>query len=375
MVGLYQPESRRCPAKATCRTRALGDRGKFAVSATLLAACCSSPRDVTFFTARQAERPHCATAGLLASVPRQFLHLPQERWLGPGWDFLKVLASCRNGSETPLNFMLDSGLTVSMLATQVPALLAIDVGEEQRRFLGVNGDEWSPQAQLLGLRVHAGPVLPTLRPLVRNFPQMRIGNEEGYEVHGMLGMEFYEEFGVEVGGSELRLWEADKAETVADDRGLLKLTTESLPARLLGITVELASGLRGSSPDVRIRGIVDTGASHSVLNWAAAGLLLGLQKDDSDRLVETHGGVDGTDISGNSLFMPVVPIKLQLRSSDEASVRPALAFDTIEAAIGDIALFDRIFSSGEAVALVGQDILTQRPMLLAARQRLLCFQL
>ncbi|CAE7872093.1 Sur-8, partial [Symbiodinium necroappetens] len=224
-----------------------------------------------------------------------------------------------------------------------------------------------PTVILEDLRLREGLPIGSLRPFIMDFPQQRMGGSMGIQIDGMLGMEFFERFAMEVDASALRLYEADCGEKIAVANDMVTLTTVPLPARLLGVHL----GLPGS--DHCVCGVIDTGASFTVLNWAAAKMLLNLVEADAQEMLSARGGVSSVDARGQELLMPTVPdLSLQLRGAGRA---PRRTWDAgpVEVAIGDVASFEQIF--GQVVkpcALIGQDLLTQAPMLLAARQRLLC---
>mmetsp|Transcript_72447 Transcript_72447/g.223888 ORF Transcript_72447/g.223888 Transcript_72447/m.223888 type:complete len:279 (-) Transcript_72447:7-843(-) len=277
--------------------------------------------------------------------------------------------------------MLDSALTTSMLMPHVATFLGIGspgggAASEERQFMAAGGAQQSTLALLEGLRLMGTDLdLGPISPIVTDFPQFSIGLGLGCPVDGMLGMEFYERFAVETADGRLRLHEAESAEDYAASQGMAQLTMAPLPARLLGISVELAGG-GAAAPGVRqpgrVVGIVDTGASHSILNWAAASLLLGLRRGDPS--LEAGGSISAYDVSGQPIDMPLVTAALALRG---AGPEPCglVSFGAVEVALGDMALFARLLGGDATVpaVLVGQDLLTQRPTLLAARSRLLCF--
>ncbi|CAJ1409234.1 unnamed protein product [Effrenium voratum] len=284
---------------------------------------------------------------LLMQERRRMLHLPKD-YVGKGYDLVDLVA----GDEVRLKFMLDSGLTTSML---LPSK-AEELGLAER---SGSGRQAVLDDVLLG-SVQIGP----LRPMVMDFPQSVIGASLGHPIDGMLGMEFFDRFAVGL-GPELHLYEADCGERVAALAKMVCLTTAPLPARLLGLYLSVPLS------DVRVKGVIDTGASFTVLNWRAAHVLLGIVKEDKDKMLQ-RGGVSSIDSSGNPLLMPLAHAALQLRG---AGRKPpgCWAPKPVEVAIGDVASFKTIFNVDEPLALIGQDILTQRPTLLAARQRLLCF--
>ncbi|CAE8583071.1 unnamed protein product, partial [Polarella glacialis] len=118
--------------------------------------------------------------GLLAEVPRKLLKLPQDRYVGPGYDVTTCIVSQPGGGEVSLNFMLDSALTTSMLSPRVAQSLEIQglsgSGEERRFTSSTASNQRAssvslPSVRLKGTNVTLGP----LRPLVVDFAQDRPG--------------------------------------------------------------------------------------------------------------------------------------------------------------------------------------------------------
>jgi len=74
--------------------------------------------------------------------------------------------------------------------------------------------------------------------------------------------------------------------------------------------------------------------------------------------------------------MPVLRAELELRGVGREPRTGLVRFDSVEVAVGDIELFGKILGGDIAspAALIGQDIMTQCPTLIAARERLLCFR-
>jgi len=331
-------------------SRRTGARLNIGLAFLLVAAFCAGRQ-----IARQ--KVSCALAlprsarhpGLLVEEGRCFPSLSQD-FLGRGYDILKLVG----GDEVELNFMLDTGLTTSILYPGRADELGVERPSRQ-----AHGEV--PTVILEDLRFREGLLIGSLRPFIMDFPQRRMGASMGMQIDGMLGMEFFERFTMEVDASALRLYEADCGEKIAVANDMVTLTTAPLPARLLGVHL----GLPGS--DQCVCGVIDTGASFTVLNWAAAKMLLNLAEEDAQQMLSSSGGVSSVDAKGRELLMPTVAdLSLQLRGAGRA---PRRTWDAapVEVAIGDVASFEQIF--GQVVkpcALIGQDLLTQAPMLLAA---------
>lgn len=305
-------------------------------------------------------------AGLLAEVPRKALLLPQDEFLGPGWDLLTAVAP-RDDHEVALNLMLDSALTTSMLLPTVATSLGVTADVGTKKVTGADSVRKLQVGRLEALKLKdTGLDLGVMLPVLQTFPQFEIGRQLGCRVDGMLGMEFYERFGVETAGDRLRLHNAKDTREYANSRGMVRLNTGALKAHLMGVGVSVEGGSEQAV------GIIDTGSSHTIVNWAAAALLLDLKKGDP-RLASMES-IEAEDVNGQLAAMPILDAKLMLHSW-ESTTSTTAAFESVEIAIGDFALFARVLDgdSAKPAVLVGQDLLTQRPMLVAASERMLCF--
>ncbi|CAE7270300.1 unnamed protein product [Symbiodinium pilosum] len=169
---------------------------------------------------RQLWQQAFASAPRLQSSPkplleedRRLMHLPEE-FLGQGYDMLELVGR----DEVKLNFMLDSGLTTSIICPD-----KADQLELLGRTLQVPGR--IPTVALDDLCFHTGLQVGPLKPFVMDFPQRRIADSMNIQIDGMLGMEFYERFVVEVDSSALRLYQADSGERLAVAGNMVSLTT------------------------------------------------------------------------------------------------------------------------------------------------------
>mmetsp|Transcript_54504 Transcript_54504/g.127345 ORF Transcript_54504/g.127345 Transcript_54504/m.127345 type:complete len:446 (-) Transcript_54504:2-1339(-) len=310
---------------------------------------------------------------LYAEVPRTYLELPKDKWVGAGWEILAVSLN-RAGRDVTLNLMLDSGLTSSMLPPHVARFLGLALSEDgnEKTFMAADGQQRGGTATLQNVSLHGRDLsLGSYSALVANFPQSALGASLGCPIDGMLGMEFYERFGVEIDKEVVRLYEADEAEEVAMRKQMAILKTASLPARLHGVSVAAVMGLPTLSVSPWVLGILDTGSAHTVLSWSAAEKLLGITESPAD-----CGFINAMDISGKPISMPVVNSTLRLSGAGGGMGKgPVVDFAQVEVAIGDIALFAKMVgNTSMPTALVGQDLFSQRPHLFAAKQHLLCFK-
>lgn len=150
----------------------------------------------------------------LAEEGRRLLQLPQD-FFGKGYDIVDLLArgiskKGEEGAPTKLSFMLDTGLTTSLLLPDKAQQLGL---LEEGRFVAEKLLK-TPKVVLENVefsRIQIGP----LRPFVMDFFQSRMGN--GATIDGMLGMEFFERFAVDL-GTDVRLYEADDGDNRRDGK-------------------------------------------------------------------------------------------------------------------------------------------------------------
>ena len=123
-------------------------------------------------------------------------------------------------------------------------------------------------------------------------------------VEGMIGMEVLEQFDVDFDfpAGRLRLWKPHTVESVAKKAGLA--TVEAVVVNetlLLGFRIVSSSAQKDDTGGIAAQpflGVVDCGASFSVVNWAAASLLgLPPQNDTSWKQSPAVTGM-GVDLEG-----------------------------------------------------------------------------
>ena len=203
--------------------------------------------------------------------------------------------------------MVDSGLTTEMITPHLKDLLHIKTGTSKIRGLAAGGGNEKPLVELKGASLCCGKfadanasavVLPPLRAVVTDFPQEHI--DPNHNVEGMIGMELLELFDVDFDfpKGRLRFWppqESDKANLV------------SIPAVVLNESG--LEGIRVRSPQQKtsqpMLGIIDCGASFSIVNLAAADLL-GLPRDPK---AYTSPYVMGVGVDGRPMVMPTASVQ------------------------------------------------------------------
>jgi len=329
-------------------------------------------------------------------VPLKVLALP-GRFVGTGYFLVELVVR----GTIALTMLLDSGFTAAvMLTNRSCSKLGIATGSAAAsKGIGAIGSLWMDSIDLVGaeLRGDAGPTAVALGVLkgvvVEDFPQRKIGEEVGIAVDGMLGQGFLERCDLELDCFKgvLRAWKPK--ELLEHEPGWISMATLPLPGNLQGLLLRVPGG---SEPVV---GVVDTGASHTIVNSRAAEIL-GLQ-DAAELNRQKMKDVRGIGLGNHVLKMPLVSVvnatlcraddvTIALRSSTSRS----WSFNTtmsgtcrecvgpltvVNLAVGDIGFFENLLSRPEvrfegAVALLGQDLLAQRPLRLSGSSRRIWFQ-
>ena len=213
--------------------------------------------------------------------------------------------------------------------------------------------------------------------------------DPAHDVEGMIGMEVLEQFDVDFDfpAGRLRLWKPHTVESVAKKAGLA--TVEAVVVNetlLLGFRIVSSSAQKDDTGGIAAQpflGVVDCGASFSVVNWAAASLLgLPPQNDDSWK---KSPAVTGMGVDGRPQLLPTKSIglsyvgnpKSRTNMSFEGPPSDFKPWDQVQMAIGDLPVFSQLLGDGRTpykgpAGIVGLDILTQRRLILetsATRQR------
>jgi hypothetical protein len=227
-------------------------------------------------------------------------------------------------------------------------------------------------------------------------------------VEGMIGMEVLEQFDVDFDfpAGRLRLWKPHSVESVARRAGMTTIDALVVnETRLLGFrvvpsaaTTATAAGTKGSSGDSGrlvaaqpFLGVVDCGASFSVVNWAAASLL-GLPPQSDKSYYGRRPSVIGLGVDGQPQLLPTATVGLSycgnsILTKNNNQGKATMAFEAppsewkpwsdINVAVGDLPVFTQLLGDGRTpyrgpAGIIGLDILSQRRLILetsASRQR------
>jgi len=233
------------------------------------------------------------------------------------------------------------------------------------------------------------PLSSPLHAIVTDFPQEHMDPAHD-PVEGMIGMEVLEQFDVDFDfpAGRLRLWKPHTVENVAKKAGMTTVDAVVVnETRLLGFRVVSSSVPRDATGGLAAQpflGVVDCGASFSVVNWDAAPLLGLLPKNDG--AYRKSPLVTGLGVDGQPQLLPTSTIGLSYcgnpkkdisTMSFEAPPSDWKPWNPISVAVGDLPVFSQLLGDGRTpyrgpAGIIGLDILTQRRLILetgAGRQR------
>jgi len=313
--------------------------------------------------------------------------------------------------RTNLTLLLDSGLTAAvMLTSEVCKSLKLVIGSEGdfSSGLGAIGSMEMQQVRVEGAALSGQdsalancPLSPLAGVVVDDFPQLKIADEVGVDLQGMLGQGFMDQYDLELDakGQQLRAW--PRASLPSEQPGdWRQLEALGMPGRLQGLLLTVPGCLEP------VIGLVDTGASHTVLNRQAA-YVLGLRVQAG-----TARRVRGIGLDGSVLEMPLLSLEnITLSSARHVTITPhepgegansvkgrrswrfrntgariegpiATFPAAVDVGVGDIGLFQALLSQPQdtigdfdgPVALLGQDIMTQMPLRYSAARGTLWFR-
>jgi len=333
----------------------------------------------------------CTAQGAPLEMPLRALELP-PRFFGTGYFLVELLVK----NATALTLLLDTGLTAPIMLTSA-ACTRLGISEVPAgpgtRGIGAIGTMDLRPVQLDGaeLRTPAGalPLGPMTGVVVDDFLQRKIGQEVGVALDGMLGQGFLQRCDLEFDGhaAALRVWPPGRLAGAAEDGRWRLLPSLRLPGDLQGLLLSVPGGLEP------VVGVVDSGASHTVVNHNAA-YVLGLEVP-SAQSGEEGRTVRGIGLDSSALEMPLLSVDgISLCGANHVTIVPrdpgapgtprSWSFRNVtclrdqsvgplgpaEVAVGDIGFFEELFSQPQdsigdfrgPVALLGQDLLAQLPL-------------
>lgn len=224
------------------------------------------------------------------------------------------------------------------------------------------------------------------------FLQEEVARRQGIELGGMLGqIPFHRDYGIDVDPARKRLsvYALAVAREAAESQGLVQLPGIRLGSGLFGVKLLHAPLMRSTAKErlpLPVPAIVDSGATNSILNWAAAEQLLGIKQ--GDRIARDAPMIRAFGVGGGNIDMPLLTLSLGLvQQSDSTSNHPVQQKDVVhsvpvQVAIGDAEVFTDIVGLSEKgswpfglgpkrqrpAALLGQDVLSQQRYMLIASE-------
>ena len=298
----------------------------------------------------------------------------------------------------PMNFMLDTGLTVQIISPRLfKSVLSLEKNNKppvEAEGLAAGGPTKSqPLVELSGMSLCGQEQdldLPTFQAIATTFAQENLDRK--HPVQGMLGMEMLELFDVDLDfpAGRVRLWAPGEAAEEAKRQGMVKIPMAVINESLLLATritgkQATAKQSQGSNdkPKQPFIGIIDSGSTFSAVNWEAA-QLLGLPPEGALTYLKPPA-IMAAGIDGRPLYIPTKRVEftfcgdaLENKQGELVGFVPPppewKPWKPVLVGIGDLPMFDLLLGSSKRsfkgpAALIGMDVLSQRRIILESCQR------
>jgi hypothetical protein len=278
---------------------------------------------------------------------------------------------CLPGQEKPVEFMLDTGLTLELMTPHLRDKLGLSSQASKLRGLAAGGkssasDMVTFRPELCSYRgSKPGLVLPELHATVTDFPQEHI--DPKHAIEGMLGQEFLSRFDVDLDfpAGRVRLYRPGTAN---------KAGFVPIPAVVINETGLLGIRLSAGAGNQPILAFIDCGSTFSAVNWQAAAFLgLPPKTDPTYRKGRT---IYAVGIDGRPLQLPTIPASLSFAGDAQLDTQGRVAgfesppthwkpWKSVHVAVGDLPVFPEVLGDGVhpytgPAGLIGLDILGQR---------------
>ncbi|KAL3810302.1 hypothetical protein ACHAXA_007026 [Cyclostephanos tholiformis] len=349
-------------------------------------------------------------AAASAAASDLLVDLPMIRFRYPGSsvDYAGVRV-CLDGrrDEEPVEFMLDTGLTLEMMTPR----LGEKLGLKSRR-TGISGITaggvtssnsdivaWTGASLCGGGGGDGGASggadaafpLPELHAIVSDFPQEYIDPE--HPIEGMLGQELLSRYDLDLDfrANRLRLYRpgtAARGIDLASRGGMVEIpSVEINETRLIGIRLtpaapDAATGDGRRQPQQPVLAFLDCGSTFSVINTKAAALW-GLPTSSQDPVYTNGPKMLAVGVDGKPMELPTITQSFSF--AGEARKDPTtgrlLGFDPppaqwkpwkgVQIAVADLPVFPELLGDGITpyqgpAALLGLDVLSQRRVIFEA---------
>jgi hypothetical protein len=281
------------------------------------------------------------------------------------------IALCLPGLDKPVEFMLDTGLTLELMTPHLRDQLGLSVQKSSLRGLAAGGTSSASgmvtfQPELCGYSGSKPDYqLPTLHASIMDFPQEHV--DPKHAIEGMLGQEFLSRFDVDLDfpAGRVRLYKPG----TANKAGLVEI-----PAIVINETGLLGFRLTTGKGRQPILAFLDCGSTFSAVNWQAAAYLgLPLKTDPAYR---QGPAILAVGIDGRPLQLPTIPTALSFAGEALMDIQGQLAgfesppaswkpWNSVQIAVGDLPVFPEVLGDGVhpyigPAGLVGLDVLAQR---------------
>mmetsp|Transcript_55498 Transcript_55498/g.180008 ORF Transcript_55498/g.180008 Transcript_55498/m.180008 type:complete len:406 (+) Transcript_55498:40-1257(+) len=273
-----------------------------------------------------------------------------------GGQFASVSASIQ-GEQVEL--MLDSGLSEGMVTPALAKQFRFRrLGSAQGE--GAGGSAQVELVEIPDIVLGCGEKLAPITAAVSDFPQASA--DKGLPLNGMLGYRALQGYDVDIDfpRATLRLWSPGDGVATARAAGMREIKGVLLPELgILGVRVMVPGG-GGAAAAL---GIIDTGATFSAVNNAAALALGAKVPAGSQELVVL--GVDGRPLKlplSRDVELPLGGAPLASGGWDTSLVLKADAV-----AMGELPALQAFAGAGKPSVLLGLDVLARRRIVFAAK--------
>jgi len=288
---------------------------------------------------------------------------------------------CLEGQSKPVEFMLDTGLTLELVTPHLQNQLGLKGQRSGFTPLAAGGVNAAAGTDLVTVRgaslcdksSRQLVPLPEMHASVQDFPQEHIDPKHD-PVEGMLGQEVLSQYDVDLDfpAGRVRLYKPGTAAATA--KGLVEI-----PAIIINETGLLGFRLR-SGQNQPVLAFIDCGSTFSAVNWKAASYL-GLPTDRNDPIYQNGPKILAVGVDGRPMQLPTAKQSLtfagdamsdsqgRLISGFEPPPSNWKPWKPVLLAVGDLPVFPELLGDGVRpfdgpAALIGLDVLAQRRVII-----------
>ena len=330
-----------------------------------------------------------ATSSLLVDLPMIRFRLP-----GSSVDYVGVRVCLDGRQDEPVEFMLDTGLTLEMMTPRLSQRLGLQSQRTGIRGISAGGTSSSTDivtwtgASLCGGGEGAAAAafpLPEMHAIVTDFPQEHV--DPGHPIEGMLGQELLSRYDLDLDfrANRVRMYRPGTAVRSIDlvKGGMVEIpSVEINDTGLIGIRLTAAATGDVRQSQQPVLAFLDCGSTFSAVN-AKAAALWGLPTSPRDPAYQNGPKMLAVGIDGRPMQLPTIAQSLSF--AGEARRDPAtgrlLGFDqppkqwrpwkAVQMVVADLPVFPELLGDGVTpylgpAALLGLDVLSQRRVIFEA---------